>query len=165
MTALAAPRTRRRNHTKALFTVDLGLALLFVAVIEVPLTGLAVHEWLGIGIALGTGFHLLQHSGWAGTTLKRLLGRTSFRNRLNYLMMAAMFVGFATTIVSGLLISDSALPALGIHPPALEFWAWLHLASVVWVIGLTCLHLAINWKWITNTATRYLGRRVTREAP
>jgi hypothetical protein len=154
---------RRRNHTKALFTVDLALAALFVAVIEVPLTGLAIHEWIGIVIAAATGFHLMQHAGWAGTTLKRIFGRTSFRNRLNYLMMAALFVGFTTIIASGLLISESALPAIGIHPPALEFWAWLHLAAVVWVIGLTALHLAINWKWITSTAARYLGRRVTRE--
>lgn len=165
MTAVTVARTRRRNHTKSLFTVDVVLASLFVAVLEVPLTGLAIHEWLGIGIAAVIGFHLMQHAGWAGTTLQRLFGRTSFRNRLNYVMMAAIFVGFTTIIASGLLISDSALPALGIQPPALEFWAWLHLASVVWVIGLTAVHLAINWKWITSTATRYLGRRVTREAP
>lgn len=149
-------RTRTRTRTLGLFVVDVALAALFVLAIEVPLTGLAIHEWLGIAIGAAMVVHLVQHAGWAATTGKRIFGRTSLRNRLNYLMMAALFLGFVTIISSGLLISESALPALGIHPPALEFWAWLHLASVVWVLGLTALHIAFNLDWIGSTARRYL---------
>jgi hypothetical protein len=161
MTAATAPaptrtRAKRLNPTLSLFAVDAVLAVLFVLVIEVPLTGLAVHEWLGIAIGAGMVTHLVQHAGWAGTTAKRIFGRTSFRNRLNYLMMAAMFVGFVTIIASGLLISETALPATGFRPPASEFWAWLHLTSVVWVMGLTAFHLAINWKWLVSTVQRYV---------
>ncbi len=152
----ARVRTRSLSHTLSLFLVDAVLLGLFVAVIEVPLTGLAVHEWIGIGFGVVMTAHLVQHAGWAGTTLKRIFGRTSLRNRLNYLMMAALFLGFTTIIVSGLLISESALPALGVRPPALEFWAWLHLASVVWVLALVALHLAINWKWLANATRRYV---------
>lgn len=157
-TLAATPvRTRSRlNHTMSLFLVDASLLALFVAVVEVPLTGLAVHEWLGIALGVGMVAHLVQHAGWAGTTAKRIFGRTSLRNRLNYLMMGALFLGFTTVIVSGLLISESALPALGLQPPALEFWAWLHLASVMWVMGLAALHVAFNWKWLVSTIGRYV---------
>jgi len=156
LTAASGRSRSRLNHTLSLFIVDAALLALFVAVIEVPLTGLALHEWLGIALGVGMVTHLVQHAGWAGTTLKRIFGRTSLRNRLNYLMMGALFVGFTTIIVSGLLISESALPALGLQPPALEFWAWLHLAAVVWVMGLAALHVAFNWKWLTNTVQRYV---------
>ena len=149
-------RPRRLTHTLSLFVIDAALIALFIAVVEVPLTGLAVHEWLGIGFGVGMITHLVQHAGWAATTGSRLFGRTSLRNRLNYLMMAGLFVGFTTIIVSGLLISESALPALGLQPPALEFWAWLHLASVVWVLALAALHVAINGKWLATTTRRYL---------
>jgi hypothetical protein len=148
--------TRRPGRIAALFTVDLALVVAFVVVIEVPLTGLPVHEWMGIALGLGLVVHLLQHAGWAGTTLKRLFGRTSFRNRLNYLMMGLLFLGFTTIVVSGLLISESALPVLGLQPPAQEFWAWLHLASVTWVLALFAIHVALNWKWLTGTARRFL---------
>lgn len=163
-TKTALPRVRAKSQrTLGLFLVDAALLALFIAVIEVPLTGLAIHEWLGIGFAVGMVAHLVQHSGWAGTTLKRIFGRTSFRNRLNYVMMAALFVGFASIIVSGLLISESALPALGLQPPAVEFWGWLHLASVVWVIALAALHVALNLKWIATTARRFLIDPVMRQ--
>jgi hypothetical protein len=156
-TTTALPRVRAKSQrTLGLFVVDVALLGLFVAVIEVPLTGLPIHEWLGIGFGVGMVAHLVQHAGWAGTTLKRIFGRTSFRNRLNYLMMAALFAGFASIIVSGLLISESALPALGLQPPAVEFWGWLHLASVVWVIALAALHIALNLTWFATTARRLL---------
>lgn len=152
--------TRRLTHTTALFAVDVALTVAIVAVIEVPLTGLAVHEWLGIALAVGCGLHLVQHAAWLNTTGRRFFARCSFKNRLNYLMMAGLFVGFSTIIASGLLISESALPAVGLTPPGGDFWRWLHLASVLWVLWLTAAHLAFNRDWIVKTVRRHVLGRV-----
>ena len=155
------PRTRRSRHrTLALFLIDAILFAVFVLVMDVPLTGLAIHEWLGIAIAIGLVVHLVQHTNWIMTTTRRIFTATSWPNRLNYLMMAALFVAFVSVIASGLLISEVALPWLGIttNPPA--FWVWLHLASVSAVLWLTALHVALNWKWITSTGRRYFSKLV-----
>jgi hypothetical protein len=155
------PRTRRsRHHTLALFLIDAALFAVFVLVMDVPLTGLAIHEWLGIAIAVGLVIHLVQHTNWIVTTTRRIFTATSWRNRLNYLMMAALFVAFVSVIASGLIISEVALPWLGItmSPPA--FWVWLHLASVSAVLWLTALHVALNWKWIATTLRRYVAKPV-----
>jgi hypothetical protein len=149
---------RPSHHTLRLFLVDLAIFATFVLVMDVPLTGLAVHEWLGIAIAVGLIVHLVQHTNWIATTTRRMFAATSWRNRLNYLMMVALFLAFVTVIASGLIISEVALPWLGISTNPATFWVWLHLASVSAVIWLTALHVALNWKWIAITARRYLVR-------
>lgn len=150
-------RSRERaTRTRRLFVVDALVALFFVLVMNVPLTGVAIHEWLGIAIAAALATHLVQHADWIARTTRRWSGRTSLQNRLNYLLMIGLFVGFASIIVSGLLISESALPWLGYHPPATDFWLWLHLSSVGWVIALAAIHIAMNWKWIVTTSNRFI---------
>ena len=146
--------TKRYGRTRRFFIVDLLLFGLFLLVLNVPLTGLAIHEWLGIAIAIALVVHLVQHGDWVATTWRRLVHATSLQNRVNYLMMIALFVGLASITVSGLLISEAALPWIGYSPGGGPFWLWLHLSSVGWVVALVAVHLALNWRWIVNTSER-----------
>ena len=147
---------RRSHHALRLFLVDFAVFAAFVLVMNVPLTGLAVHEWLGIAIAVGLVVLLVLHTNWIVTTTRRFFAATSWRNRFNYLMMGALFVAFVSVIASGLIISEVALPWIGITTNPPSFWVWLHLASVSAVLWLTALHVALNWKWIATTARRYM---------
>ena len=144
------------------FVVDVALFAAFVAVLDVPLTGIAVHEWLGIAMGVGVVVHLVQHTSWIVTTTRRLFGTCSFRNRLNYLMMLALHASFLAVIVSGLVISEAALPFLGITIDPAAFWLWLHLASVGWVLWLTALHLALHSSWVVSTLQRFVVSPVKR---
>lgn len=152
----SAARRGKRNTHRRLFIVDLALFLAFVLVVDVPLTGLAIHEWLGVFIGIATVVHLVQHGNWVATIGKRILASTTFMSRLNYVMMVLLFAAFATIVVSGLVISEVALPFLGVTPAAGDFWLWLHLSSVVATIWLTALHIAFNWKWSRNAIDRYV---------
>ena len=160
--ARSAPRRRRGNRHLTLFLVDFALFVVFVAAMDVPLTGIPVHEWLGIVIALATVVHLVQHGNWILTTGRRLRGSTSFMNRLNYTMMILLFAAFASIVVSGLAISEAALPFLGIVPVGSDFWLWLHLASVAATVWVTALHVAFNWKWSVGALNRYIAGPVGR---
>jgi hypothetical protein len=152
----------RPNRTLRLFAVDASLFALFIVVVNVPLTGLAIHEWLGIVIAIGMVAHILQHANWVVTTTRRLLSATSLQNRVNYLLVVGIFIGFVSIIASGLLISEVALPWIGVTPPGAPFMLWLHLASVGWVIWLTTIHLAVNWRWIASASDRLIFKRFAR---
>ncbi len=145
---------KKPNRSRRLFWVDASFFALFLLVINVPLTGLTIHEWLGITIGAVTVTHLVQHGDWVSSMLQRVLTATSLQNRVNYLMMIGLFVGFASIIVSGLLISRVALPFIGYTPEGGSFWLWLHLSSVGWVIALVASHVAMNWKWIVSTTDR-----------
>jgi hypothetical protein len=162
--ARPARPAKRRRRTLSLFAVDALVFVVFLLVINVPLTGLAIHEWLGIAIGVGFVVHLLQHGEWIVTTTRRFMSASSFHNRLNYLLMIGLFIGFASIIASGLIISEVALPWLGVVPAGGTFWLWLHLGSVGWVIWLTAIHLAVNWRWIAHAADRLVFKPLSKPA-
>lgn len=153
---------RKPNRSKRLFWVDASFFALFLLVVNLPLTGLTIHEWLGIAIGAVTVTHLVQHADWVSSMFQRVLTATSFQNRVNYVMMIGLFIGFASIIVSGLLISQIALPFVGYTPNGGSFWLWLHLSSVGWVVALVAIHIAMNWKWIVSTTDRLVFAPLTR---
>ena len=77
---------RRLSRTHKLWIVDITLFAVFMLVMNVPLTGIAIHEWLGITIGASLIVHLVQHGNWLATITQRFRNATSFRNRLNYVM-------------------------------------------------------------------------------
>ena len=163
--AQQAPGPRaRKNRSMRLYAVDALVMIAFVAVLNVPLTGLASHEWLVIVLGVGLIVHTLQHTKWITTTTRRFLSWTSFQNRVNYLVMVGIFFGFVSITISGLLISEVALPWIGLNPRGGSFFLWLHLSSVGWVIWLTAIHLAVNWRWIVSTTDRLVFKRFTQSA-
>jgi len=145
-----------------LYAVDVIVLALFALVLNVPRTGVAVHEWLGITLAIGLVTHTVQHTNWVVTTTRRMLSATSFQNRLNYLLMVGIFIGFVSITVSGVMISEVALPSVGVTPPGTPFMVWLHLSSVGWVLWLTAIHIALNWRWIVSTSDRLVFKRIAR---
>lgn len=152
----------KKNRTLRLWLVDMALAVAFLLVMDVPLTGVAIHEWLGIGIGAGLVIHLVQHGNWLAALTKRFASATSFANRLNYVMTGLLFVAFFTIIGSGLVISEVTLPAIGVVTSDAAFWLWLHIVSVDAVLILTALHIALNWQWIVNTTKRFVVKPVSR---
>lgn len=153
------PERKRPNRTRRLLAVDAVITLLFVAVMDVPLTGVAWHEWLGIALAVGSAVHLLQHTEWIVSTARKLRS-TSLLNRANAAMTVLLLAGYATIAGSGLVISEAALPALGVTTDPTGFWVWLHLASVGFTLWLTAAHVALNWTWIRTTVGRLVVRPV-----
>lgn len=157
-TRLTKSARQGARRTRKLWVVDVGLFVAFLLVMNVPLTGLAVHEWLGIAMGMGLVAHLVQHGNWLAAITQRFRAATSLRNRLNYLMTGLLFVAFVSIIVSGLVISETALPWLGIATSSSVFWLWLHLVAVNYVLLLTALHIALNWKWIASSLDRFVRK-------
>ena len=154
-----ATRSRRKGMGRMmrLGLVDMALFAVFLLVMNVPLTGVAVHEWLGISIGAGLVVHLVQHGNWLATITQRFRSATSLQNRLNYVLTGLLFVAFVSIIASGLVISEAAVPWLGIATTSSAFWLWLHLVSVNFVLLLTALHIALNWGWIVNSFNRLVA--------
>ncbi len=157
---MSTPRTKTTrkgsSRTRKLWIVDATLFIGFLLVMNLPLTGIAIHEWLGIAIGAGLVVHLVQHGNWLATLTKRFRNATSFRNRLNYVMTGLLFFAFVSIIVSGVVISEAAMPLLGIATSSSVFWLWLHLVSINFVLLLTGLHIALNWRWITKGFERFV---------
>ena len=139
------------NNHKTRWWIDAVLLAVFFVSFILDLTGVGLHQWLGIAVGLLAGYHLLAHWTWVKSVSQRL-ARTSGQAQAYYLVDASLLLGFTGILVSGLVISTWLDLALD------NFSAWraLHVAVSVVTLGLVCLKIALHWRWITSIARRYV---------
>ncbi len=146
----------KMNKTALNLLLDIGLLLTLFLLYEVKATGEAIHEWLGVGLAVVMIVHILLHWDWVLTVTQRFLSQLKTEPRLQYILNIGIFIGFTTIIFSGLMISRSVLPAFGLQGSSSWFWKWLHFQSADVTFILAALHVALHWQWIVTAVKRYL---------
>lgn len=165
----AAPRRRRAVRRKAVanLVLDLALVVAFLVDMNLRFTGLAIHEWLGLGIGAALVLHLLLHWEWTVGTTRHLLGRVRGRARLSWVLALLLFIDMTLLVVTGILISRSAVPALlgtGRAGEGDRFFRWLHVESSHWALYLVAAHTALGVRWLVTTTRTYVLRRRARPA-
>lgn len=146
------------------FWLDILLFLAFVVDMNVRLTGLAIHEWLGIGLGLALAYHVALHWDWVVAVTRRLLGRLPTVQRVKYLVDLALFLDMVLLIATGLWISEVALPGLGWSVAQRPIWRQIHHVTAELSLWLAGLHLALNWGWIADAWRRYVWQPLARWA-
>jgi hypothetical protein len=150
---------------KTNFSVDIAILAGFLVAYEPSLTGVAVHEWLSLAFASALVVHLLLHWDWVVQVTLKFFRKLFHTSRLNYLLNLALLIDFVLILLSGMLISCSVLPALGLQVASNPAWRFLHSSAADFSLLLIGLHLALHWKWILSTAKRYLFSPRKRPAP
>jgi len=138
------------KNNRAIFNwlIDVVLFGGFIALFFLEFTGLDVHQWLGLaggGLAL---YHLIIHWSWVKAVSQRFFGKTSSQARLYYLVDLPLLLGFASIIISGLLISSWFSLDLGSAASGLT---GLHTLISKVTLGLLVFKIAIHWRWIVRT--------------
>jgi hypothetical protein len=136
--------------------VDIAILVGFLVAYEPALTGVAVHEWLSLAFASAVILHLLLHWDWVVQVTLKFFRKLFHTSRLNYVLNLALLIDFVMIMLSGLLISRSVLPALGLQVASNPAWRFLHSSAADFSLLLLGLHLALHWKWILSTTKRYL---------
>ena len=141
--------------------VDIILAVSFLALMSVNLTGLLIHEWWGIALMLLVIVHLLSQWDWTIASSRSFVLRLTQRARLTYLLNWALFVAGVMVFFSGLVISENALPSFGLSlgsggTPIFGFWHRLPTLSADAVLLLAGIHLGLNWRWVVNAFKQVL---------
>ena len=150
-----------KTTTKVNFIVDAGIFTAFLVATAPRFSGIALHEWLGIAFGAAIVTHLLLHWQWIIATTRRFFNKAMQQQRINYVLNALLFIMMTVTIFSGLMISESALPLLGIRPAHAGIWRMLHSSSADATVFLIGLHVALHWHWIVSTLDRLLIKPVT----
>jgi len=164
MTVATIPAPRAKVHwseTLRNFWIDIALFLMFIVDMNTHLTGIAVHEWLGIIFGGALVYHLFVHWEWISNATRKLLGSLPTTQRIRYLIDLTLFVVMTIVVASGLLISRDALPALGLTLSGSRYWSGLHHLTANLVILLVGLHLALSWGWLTHAWRRYVWTPLT----
>jgi hypothetical protein len=150
-------------RTRLDFWFDAALLVGYTLAYSFGFTGIAIHEWLGIALGLALMFHLTLHWDWVIRTTKKLFnprGHDKLIWAVNLLLMFAMVM----CVVSGIVISEVALPSMGIHPQVGPSWERFHILTAEITLGLVPVHVALRWRWIVRVARRLWTSRSARRA-
>lgn len=155
----ARPQRRIPVQTRLDFWLDLALLVAFTLDYSFNFTGLTIHEWIGLGFGLALLAHLTLHWDWVLRTTRRVFGRMPGRERIRWIVDMALLLVMTFCVASGVLISRSALPAIGITPVAGAFWTGLHTTTADVTVALVALHVGLSWRWILTVGRRIAARR------
>src|SRR6266581_2332650 len=90
--------------------IDCSMLVAVVALQAWPLTGVPIHEWLGVALLAGVLAHLLLHWPWVASRSKRILQPRNARTRVNYALNLALFISITAAFASGFVISKVVMP-------------------------------------------------------
>jgi hypothetical protein len=152
---LTAPSSRRHIlvRTRFDFWLDAVLLIAYTLAYSLGFTGIAVHEWLGIGLGAVLIIHLTLHWDWVLRTTRKLVAPGG-RDRFIWLVNLALLLSMTLCIASGVMISEVALEQVGIRPPSGPFWHQMHSTTATLTLILVPVHAALRWRWITGVARR-----------
>ena len=142
------------NHTQEKRMLwDAALFIGFIACFFLELTGLDLHQWLGVAAGAVGLYHLVTHWNWVRAVSQRFFGKTSGQARTYYLLDATILAGFAVMIATGLTISSWFNLALA------NYTAWLtvHITSAIVTLLAVTVKVWAHGRWILNTGKKLFG--------
>jgi len=137
--------------------IDLVLFTAFIATYFLDLTGVELHQWLGVFSGVLALYHLLIHWNWVVAVSKRFLRSTSIRTRYFFTIDAALLIGFVLIVVSGLVISTWLDLTLGDY----STWLRVHIAVSISTLSLLVVKLGLHWRWIARLARKIWSEQDT----
>ena len=150
----------RNSHN---LMVDVVALVVYLVVANPVFTGLAIHEWLSIGIFFVFIVHLALHHDWVITTVKAAFKTPSWATTGNLILDIGILVVFCLDIVSGLLVSRHILPAAGFFAEGYFVWKPIHALSSKLLLALIIIHIVVHWKWFASLLGRRTGGRDTKK--
>lgn len=137
-----------KNKTNLL--VDIGIFAAFLAAMEPRMTSEPIHEWLSIALAGTIIVHLLLHWDWIVAIGKKYFTKLWHNSRLNFFLDVLLFLAFNAIMISGLMISKTVLPLIGIQVAMGGTWKMVHKVAAEVAMWLVAAHVGLHWKWIWN---------------
>ena len=145
------------NAQKTNWWLDATLLAGFLATFFLDITGVELHQWIGIGLGILLFVHLVWHIDWIGTVVSRFFKKCTASARINLIIDMLLMCGFGMIILTGLIIST------WLNLTFINYTGWwmVHVISAVTTLFTLMIKLILHRKWIVNVAeTRIFGRRV-----
>lgn len=121
--------------------IDIAMTAGITVLMAFQITGQAVHEWTGIVMFALFIAHTILNRAWYRNILK---GKYRAVRVLQSVVNLALLVCFIMTAVSGIMMSQYAVPAL--HADVLVGTSQrMHLAFSHWSFLLISMHLGLHW--------------------
>jgi hypothetical protein len=146
------------KQVKIKLGLDIALTVAFAISLRPFLTGLAVHEWLGLALGGALVIHAIWHWKWVTGVTRRLLGELPLRTRIFYALDALLLVAFLTIIGTGVAMSGVVLPRTRLEgSTTIALWE-VHNVSSYLTLFLMGVKLVLHRQWILNAIKHHLVR-------
>ena len=149
-----APRAASAR-TKLL--VNSILAISFSVISAPHLTQIPLHEWLSVAFIALIFLHLILSWNWIVGVTRRFGSTLRGSTRFNFSWDVILYTTMTVVMVTGVLISEAALPALGFLRPHDRFWGIAHTLSSQLILVLVGVHLAMHWDWVVAALRRLVS--------
>ncbi len=150
---------KKKSLNESNFWVNLVLFAAFFIVSAPQSTGIPIHEWLSFVFAVPIIWHLVLHWKWIVKVTQRFFKPLPSETRFNHIWDVLLFILMAVVFFTGVLVSEVALPMMGIPLEIDPFWSSLHNTTSNLLLVMTAIHLAVHWDWIVKAFKRYLFRK------
>jgi len=137
-----------KTTNKIKITLDVITGLSTLALLSPPLTGIPIHEWLGLAVIIPLVVHLLINWGWIQAATHRFFARFPGQSRINYILNWALFILMTAEGFTGLMISEIILPMFGLSASHSFIYKYLHKLLADGLLIVFALHLAMHWRWV-----------------
>ena len=134
----------KSRKTVLLLLADAVLLGGFWLVNQVKLTGIAFHEWFGIALGLILILHLVMHWRWVVNIAKKFFQRSGLMQHIKLVLDIVGFAAFFTIIISGVLMSKSVLPTLGLSGLRSHSLKMIHVTATNLTIYMIAGHMLLN---------------------
>ena len=118
----------------------------------VDLTGLELHQWIGVIAGAAALYHLVDHIDWVEAAGQRFFGRMAPRARTYFVIDAALLVGFFLMVGTGLVMSTWLNLAL----TGYAAWRTVHIGATIATLAVTALKVYMHRAWIVQTARKLI---------
>ena len=139
-----------RAMDKRNLAIDAAALAIYLVVANPALTGIGVHEWLGLGLFVMFFVHFAAHADWVVEAVRGSFARPSWARTGNVVLDVLIVLAFMLTTVSGIMVSGAVLLAMGLYAEGYRFWDPLHAVSAKALLALMFLHVVVHWKWIVR---------------
>lgn len=139
--------------------VDAACLLAYLVAANPAVTGIGVHEWVGVGVLLAFLVHVAMHVDWVVEAVKSSVARPSWARTGNLVLDALIVVAFMTVTVSGLMVSGAVLAAFGLYADGYYFWDPLHATAAKVLLALLLVHVVAHGKWLVGFFKNRKGER------
>jgi hypothetical protein len=145
--------------------LDLGMFAALLAAFNPAWTGIAVHEWLSLAVAIPLLVHVIVN--WEATlrVLANFVDRLLHTSRVNLAVDVALFVSTVGVMLSGVMVSQSIAGVLGLSAAPNALWVAIHSLTAETTIALLLVHFALHWRWLTSAAFRLLPAETPAPTP
>ncbi len=143
-------------NARSRLLLDLGMFAALLAAFNPAWTGIAIHEWLSLAVAIPLLVHVIVN--WEATlrVVERFVDRLFHTSRVNVLVDVALFVSTVAVMLSGLMVSQAIAGLLGLAVNPNPLWVAIHSLSADATIALLLVHFALHWRWVASVAFRIL---------